>query len=56
MKLVPRIASPDNEIASPNHMVPAVSFRSQNAKWKKLNPTVPRNTRIAVAARKTSGE
>ena len=55
-KLAPRVAKPDRPIANPNQAVPAISRRSQNARWKNMNPTTPRNTRIAFAAATTEAE
>jgi hypothetical protein len=55
-KFAPSVASPDNPIANPNHAVPAISRRNQNAKWKNMNPTTPRNTRMAFAAATTLAE
>jgi hypothetical protein len=55
-KFAPNVAIPERAIAKPNQAVPAISRRNQNAKWKNMNPTIPRKTRIAIAAVTTDGE
>ncbi len=42
-------ASADTPTTAPNHSAPWSCDRNQNARWKKVNPTMPRNTVIAIA-------
>jgi len=55
-KFAPSVARPDKPIANPNHAVPAISRRNQNARWKNMKPTIPRSTRMAFAAATTLAE
>ena len=43
-------ATADSPTTAANHAVPWSCDRSQNARWKNVNPTIARNTVMAIAA------